>query len=75
MKREMVATSEEMKRKLAAKIDKTKKLLFLVTQPPPMYGGMAEDYGAPEAGQLPKAWTRGRKGIKSRQRASGAKSL
>ena len=35
---------------------------------------MAEDHRAPEAGQLPKAWTRGRKEIESRQRVSGAKS-
>ena len=37
---------------------------------------LAEDYEAPEAGQLPKAWTRGRKETEreSRQRASGAKS-
>ena len=35
---------------------------------------MAEDHRAPEAGKLPKAWTRGRKESVSRQRASGAKS-
>ena len=35
---------------------------------------MAEDYGAAEAGQLPRAWTIGRKETESRQRASGAKS-
>ena len=32
---------------------------------------MAEDHGAPEAGQLPRVWTRGRKGTESRQRVSG----
>ena len=37
-------------------------------------GGMAEDYGAPEAGQLPKVWIRGHKETESRQRVSGAKS-
>ena len=37
-------------------------------------GGMAEDHGAPEAGKLPKVWTRGRKETESRQRVSGAKS-
>ena len=26
---------------------------------------MAEDHGAPEAGQLPRAWTRGRKETES----------
>ena len=36
---------------------------------------MAEDHGAPEAGQLPRVWTRGRRETESRQRVSGAKSL
>ena len=35
---------------------------------------MAEDHGASEAGQLPKAWIRSRRQTKSRQRASGARS-
>ena len=34
---------------------------------------MAEDHGAPEAEQLSRVWTRGRKEIESRQRVSGAK--
>ena len=34
---------------------------------------MAEDHGAPEAGQLPRVWTRGRREIESRQRVSGAR--
>ena len=29
---------------------------------------MAEDHGAPEAGQLPRVWTRGRTETESRQR-------
>ena len=49
-------------------------LLLLVTRPLPRDGGMAEDHGAPEAGQLPRVWTRGRKETESRQRVSGAKS-
>ncbi len=49
-------------------------LLLLITRPLPGDGGMAEDHGAPEAGQLPRVWTRGRKETKSRQRVSGAKS-
>ena len=49
-------------------------LLLLITRPLPRDGDMAEDYGAPEAGQLPRVWTRGRKGTESRQRVSGAKS-
>ena len=49
-------------------------LLLLVTQPLPRDGGMAEDHGAPEAGQLPSVWVRGHKETKSRQRVSGTKS-
>ena len=49
-------------------------LLLLFTQPLPRDGGMAEDHGAPEAGQLSRVWTRGRKETKTRQRVSGAKS-
>ena len=49
-------------------------LLLLVTRPLSRDGGMVEDHGAPEAGQLPRVWTRGRKETESRQRVSGAKS-
>ena len=35
---------------------------------------MAEDHGAPEAGELSMVWTRDRRETKSRQRVSGAKS-
>ena len=48
--------------------------LLLFTRPLPRDKGMAEDHGAPEAGQLPKVWTRGGKETESRQRVSGAKS-
>ena len=48
--------------------------LLLVTRPLTRDGGMAEDHGAPEAGQLPKVWTRGRRETESRQRVSDAKS-
>ena len=48
--------------------------LLLVTPPLPRDGGMAEDHGAPETGQLPRVWTRGRKETQSRQTVSGAKS-
>ena len=41
-------------------------LLLLVTRPLPRDGGMAEDHGAPEAEQLPRVWTRGRKETESR---------
>ena len=50
------------------------RLLLLFTRPLPRNGGMAEDHGAPEAGQLPRVWTRGHKETKSRQRVSGTKS-
>ena len=36
---------------------------------------MAEDHGAPEAGQLPRVWTRDRTETKTPQRASGAESV
>ena len=49
-------------------------LLLLITRPFPRDGGMAEDHGAPEAGQLPRVWTIGRTETDSRQRVSGAKS-
>ena len=35
---------------------------------------MAEDYEAPEAGQLPRAWTKRRRETGNCQRASDAKS-
>ena len=47
-------------------------LLLLITRPLPRDGGMAEDHGAAEAGQLPM--TRGHRETESRQRVSGAKS-
>ena len=40
-------------------------LLLLVTRPLPRDGGMVEDHGAPEAGQLPRILTRGRKETES----------
>ena len=49
-------------------------LLLLITRPLLRDGGMAEDHGAPEAGQLPRVWTRGHGETESRQRVSGAKS-
>ena len=49
-------------------------LSLLFTRPLPRDGGMAEDHGAPEAGKLPRVWTRGHRETESRQRVSGAKS-
>ena len=36
-------------------------LLLLVTRSLPRDGGMAEDHGEPEATQIPRVWTRGRR--------------
>ena len=49
-------------------------LLLLFTRPLPRDGGMAENHGAPEAGQLPRVWTRSCRETENRQRVSGAKS-
>ena len=49
-------------------------VVAVVTQPLPRDEGTAEDHGVPEAGQLPRSWTRGRRETESRQRVSGAKS-
>ena len=49
-------------------------LLLLFTRPLPRDGGMAEDHGAPEVGQLPSVWARGRRETESRQRVGGVKS-
>ena len=50
-------------------------LLLLITRPFPKDGSMAEDHGAPKAGQLSRAWTRGREKTESRQRVSGVESV
>ena len=44
-------------------------LLLLLPGPFRRNGAMAEDHETPEAGQLPRAWTRGRKETESRQRS------
>ena len=49
-------------------------VVVVVTRYLPRDGGMAEDHGAPEPGQLLKVLTRGRGVTESRQRASGAKN-
>ena len=49
-------------------------VVIVVTRLLPRDGGMAEDHGSPEAGQLPRAWTKDRKQAESRQKASGPKS-
>ena len=46
--------------------------VVVVTRLLPRSGGMAKDNGAPEVGQLSRAWTRGCKETESRQTASGA---
>ena len=40
-------------------------LLLVITRLLPRDGGMAEDHGAPEAGKLPRVWTRGRRETES----------
>ena len=53
--------SSKIRQKEVAAVEYVGLLLLLVTRPLPRDGGMAEDHGAPEAGQLPRVWTRGRK--------------
>ena len=66
----MVKSNQTVKLELTALL----LLLLLITRPLPRDGGMAADHGAPEAGQLPRVWTRGRRETESCQRVSGAKS-
>ena len=61
-------------KKLKSHIAPPKMPVVVVTRPLPKDEGMAEDHGAPEVGQLPRAWTRGSKETKSRQKVSGTKS-
>ena len=49
-------------------------VVVVVVRPLPRDGNMAEDHGAPEAGKLSRAWTRGRRETKSLQKMSCAKS-
>ena len=49
-------------------------VVVVVTRSLPRDGGMSEDHGAPETGQVSRVWTRGRRETESRQRASDAKS-
>ena len=53
---------------------KAKFFPVVVTRPLFWDGGMVEDHGAPEAGQLSRVWTRGCRERESRQRASTTKS-
>ena len=59
---------------LKSRLVVSKPLLLLFTRPLPRDGGMAEDHGAPEAGQLPRVWTRGRTETENCRRVSGATS-
>ena len=49
-------------------------VIVVATRPLSRDEGMAEDHGAPKAGQLPSAWTKGCTEMESRQRVSGTKS-
>ena len=42
----------------------------IVTPPFPRDGGLAEDHGAPEAGQFPRAWTSGRRDSVPKERTA-----
>ena len=54
-------------------IVKVQNLYCCCCYPTPSKGqGMSEEHGAPEAGQLPRAWIRGRRKTESRQRTSSA---
>ena len=51
--------------------------ILLLLLLPDHFRGMAEDHGAPEAGKLPKAWTRGckeRERVAKEQAAQGVRS-
>ena len=52
----------------------TNDVVVVVTRLFPSDEGMAEDHGAPKAGQLSRAWARDRREIESRQRVRGAKN-
>ena len=64
---------DPFQKKKKATSDRT-TLVVVATQPLPRDVGMAEDHGAPEAGQLSRTRARGRRETESRQRVSGAKS-
>ena len=51
------------------------KYVVVVTRPLPSDGGMAEDHGAPEAGKLRRAWTRGRAETERRQKERAAQRV
>ena len=66
---------ESIKHTIKEAAQAMQELVVVVDYPTPFEGGtMAEDHGAPESGQLPRVWTRGRRETESRQRVSGAKS-
>ena len=51
-----------------------KYCVVVATRPLPSNGGMAEDHEAPETGQLPRAWIKGRKETESCKKTSSAES-
>ena len=61
-------------KRCSQRFDWVDDLLLLFTRPLPRDWGTAEDHRAPEAGQLSRVWTRGRRETESRQRVSGTKS-
>ena len=72
---EMASKDMAKRRKIVLSVEGRVKVVGVVfARPLPRDGGMAEDHGAPDTQQLPKAWTRGRKETESRRRASGTES-
>ena len=70
----MIGVKVNSKSELVEDRERNSALYVVVTRQLPRDGGMAEDHGAPEAGQFSRAWVRGRKETESRQTAGGAKS-
>ena len=75
--RPQIGKKPRNKKEAGAKWRSASPSLVVAARPLPRNGVVANDHGAPEAGQLPKAGdykAKDRKEIQSRQRASGAKS-
>ena len=70
----MIRVKVNSKLELVEDKERKSALHVVVTRPLSKNGGMAEIHGAPQARQVLKAWTRGRKEKESRQRASGAEN-
>ena len=58
---------------LSAKMTHKYVVVVVATRLLPRDGSIAEDHGAPEAGKIPKAWSRDRKETESPQKAKAQK--